>query len=320
MCNIWEKPPVENELSLEELERFFFSSNAFSWLGITGGEPFLKENLKDTIDIVLKHCSRLSHIHFATNGTCLPRIKEIVAHIKNKKPSLAIAFTVSLDGPPDLHNKIRGRDDVWEKAIETFIYLKSLPGPVTPRIGFTISHQNMNSFPQTWQAIKDNFPALSFDDLTINIFQKSGFYYDNLDTPLLDNTQLIKTIKNILNMDKEKLSINSYIRRTYLKLYTKYLKTQKCPLPCKALSSTCFLDPYGDIYPCAIFNKKLCNIKTNHEELSKLWDSPHAKQLSYECSNNICPSCWSPCDAYSAIAGSLYKSFTEAHKYAQVAH
>jgi radical SAM protein with 4Fe4S-binding SPASM domain len=120
--------------------------------------------------------------------------------------------------------------------------------------------------------------------------------------------ELEKEIRSILEMDKEGLSLNNFLRRRYLALYLKYLKSGKCPLRCQALSSTCFLDPSGDLFPCAVYDKKLLNISRLNRSFQDLWNSEEAKILSRECSGNLCPSCWSPCDAYSAIAGSLGKA------------
>lgn len=42
--------------------------------------------------------------------------------------------------------------------------------------------------------------------------------------------------------------------------------------------------------------------------LEKAWQLDEAKKIRKECERNECPTCWSPCDAYSAIGGSLIPS------------
>jgi MoaA/NifB/PqqE/SkfB family radical SAM enzyme len=307
MCNIWAKKAQGSELNVSDWDNFFRQADYFSWVGITGGEPFLRPDVGELTDIILQYSRKLKVIHFATNGTLTGKIEALVQRLRQKDKKTKLVFTISIDGPPQLHDQIRGQEGVWEKAIASFCLLKKIEN-VKPQFGFTISHNNLNSFSNTFWALKQVYPALRFDDLTVNIFQKSSFYYENQQSPGLPGQQLAEQIRKILAMDKDVFSLNNFLRRRYLKLYLKYLKTKKCPLKCQALSSTCFLDPIGNLFPCAVYNKKLLNIKTLNRHLSKEWCSPAARTLSYECSHQLCPSCWSPCDAYSAIGGSLIQS------------
>lgn len=307
MCNIWKKIPAKGELNISEISNFFERANRFSWVGITGGEPFLRPDLEEIIDAIIAYCKKLCVVHFATNGQLTDRIVDLTRHIHKRDRKIDIAYTVSIDGPQALHNEIRGAPDAWRKAIDTFKRLKDMGG-VNARFGFTISPSNLHSFEETYMSLKEVYPKLKFDDITVNIFQKSSFYYENQNLQSIDNDKLINEINKILKMDKDNGSINNFLRRVYLKLYLKYINTNKCPLKCQALSSTCFLDPYGNLFPCSVYNKRLFDIKDASRDFVNTWNTDYAKRLSYECSNYMCPSCWSPCDAYSAIIGSLKKA------------
>lgn len=307
MCNIWKRPPSGDELNTREIDNFFKNARKFYWVGITGGEPFLRSDLPEIIDIITTYCGRLNALHFATNGQLCDKIINTVRYIRKKNNKLKIIFTVSVDGPPALHNEIRGKADAWENAINTFLQLKRIEG-VKAQIGFTISSHNLGRFEDTLISLREFDPHLRFDDINVNIFQKSDFYYENQDMQDFDCSKFEIETKRILNLDNEAFSINNFLRRRYLKLYPRYVQTKKYPLKCQALSSTCFLDPYGNLFPCLAYNKKLLNVKDMQEGLGSLWNKDYAKKLSYECANNMCPSCWSPCDAYSAIGGSLIGS------------
>ena len=307
MCNIWKKPDIQDELTIKEVENFFKRANRFSWIGFTGGEVFLRPDLQELMDVLLFYSKRLDAVHFATNGQLTDEAVALTQHMRKRKKGLKVLYTVSIDGPPLLHDEIRGRRGAWDKAVHTFRSLKETEG-VKAQIGFTLSEYNMGKFPDTFMALKSRYPQLKFDDMTVNIFQRSSIYYNNQDMRILDRDKTAKAIRDILEMDKERLSVNNFLRRKYLKLHLEYLNTDKCPLKCQALSSSCFLDPYGNLFPCTIYNKKLLNIRDLRQDFIDVWNSDHAKRLSYECSNNICPSCWSPCDAYSTIGGSLIKA------------
>ncbi|MFH1768792.1 MAG: radical SAM protein [Candidatus Omnitrophota bacterium] len=316
ICNIWQKPASADELTSCELDRFFSQAHDFSWISLTGGEPFLRTDLPQIVSRILKYCTRLNTLHFATNGTLLPEIKKVLKAARKQNSSLTFAFTVSLDGPSGMHDALRGVPGTWEKAMETFIYLKNIGPQVRARFNFTLNGWNMDKFPAMWDAAKTRYPALSFEDLSVNVFQKSDFFYDNPQAPDIAPNEILQAISSILLLDKGRFSANNFLRKTYLKLNKNYLDTNKSPLACKALSSSCFLDPCGNLYPCVMFNKKFGNIKNSSLSLARLWQSEAAKQLRTKCVNNHCPSCWSPCDAYSAIAGSLWQAYCKARNYA----
>jgi len=307
MCNIWKKIP-EKELTLDEITAFFNNSNRFSWVGLTGGEPFLRDDITAIVKIVMDSCRELSAVHFATNGTLTDKITSTTEDILRHKPrKTKLLFTLSIDGPKILHDEIRGQQGTWERCIRTFKALKNMHIPsLCVRIGFTLSHRNTEAFSETFQSLKEVYPSLRFDDLSVNVFQKSPFYYSNHQMPDIDYTQILKSIEKILAMDIDSFTLNNFLRRKYLRLYKWFIRHKKCPLRCQALSSTCLIDPQGDIYPCGAYNAKVANICETGYDLKKIWSLSHVKKLSRECSKSVCPSCWSPCDAYSAIAGSLF--------------
>jgi radical SAM protein with 4Fe4S-binding SPASM domain len=307
MCNIW-KHGSTPELDLGQIDKFFSRSNGFSWVGLTGGEPFLREDIADIVGIIRENCRGLMAVHFATNGTLTDKILSTVDTILMQKNSkLKLLFTLSIDGPPVLNDEIRGLTGAWQRCIATFKRLKKI-NSVQPRIGITISKSNLHKFEETYESLKNAYPLLTFDDLNINIFQKSPFYYKNNDMPELESETLAKTINQILSLDKDRFTINNFLRRKYLGLYKRFIKTKKSPLKCQALSSTCLIEPQGDIYPCSIYPRRVGNIQDLNYDLARVWSSPEVKELSAQCSRGVCPACWSPCDAYSAIASSLLRT------------
>jgi len=305
MCNIWKKPK-EKEITVEEVDSFFRKARRFFWVGITGGEPFMREDIYEVAETIIKHSDNLCALHFATNGILGEKIKNVIRRIRKKYKNLKLVFTVSIDGTPELHNSIRGVQDSWARTVDTFRYLKEIPN-VKTQLGFTISRSNTGKFKETFESIREKYPPLRFDDINVNIFQKSTFYYDNNEMDDVGRKEVFNEIEDILFFDTDRFSINNFLRRQYLKLYPRYCENRRSPVKCQAMSSTVFIDPYGDIFPCAVFKRKLANIREMKENFESLWNSDEARKISRECMENLCPLCWSPCDAYSAISGSLFK-------------
>ena len=138
-------------------------------------------------------------------------------------------------------------------------------------------------------------------------FSDQGSYFDNCNMQELPVDVMNKEIFRIIAMDRDRLTLNNFLRRKYLVLYRKFIKTRQVPLQCQAMASTCLLDPFGNIFPCLAYERKVINIKDTPLSLKAIWQQQQTKKIHRECATGQCPGCWYPCDAYSAIGGSLLK-------------
>ncbi len=310
MCNIWRKPATAKELEIAEIDAFLSRTRGLSWFGITGGEPFLRPDLPQIVESVNRHCGgSLLAIHFATNGQLVERIAGLLDHLARMKRHWRPVFTVSFDGPREMHDEIRGRAGAWDRAVETLRLLKGTEG-VKAQVGFTLSRHNLRMFPGTCAALQDAVPGFQRDDITVSIFHRSDFYYDNTGMPDMDGKILKTAVEEIQRELGAAASPAVFLRNQYLRLSKSYATTRRSPVTCRALSSLCFLDPAGDLYPCAIFNKRLINVRKMTGTFGELWQSPEARRLAAECARGGCPSCWNPCDAYSSMLASPFKVLT----------
>ncbi|MBF0122390.1 MAG: radical SAM protein [Candidatus Omnitrophica bacterium] len=308
MCSIWKKPKVQ-ELTIDEIDAFFKKSNNFSWVGLTGGEIFLREDLLDIVGIVLRRCKNLCVLHFPTNGYLKDRIVSKVDEMLKLKPPRLFA-TISVDGSPQVHDKLRGVPGSWRNAVETFVALQDMPG-VSPYISMTISHGNQGTIDETIGAIKDVYPDFDPDKMmNFNIFQKSAHYYGNTDLGRLDERLLLEDVRKALTLVGGGAAFKNYLQKNYLKLYESFLHSGKSPLPCQALSASCFINPYGDVFPCSVFDKTIGNIKEPFFDLGEAWNGKDAVALQKACKDGRCPGCWSPCDAYQTINGNLLRRYS----------
>ena len=306
MCNIWKKAPA-NELTLDEIGRFFSRSNGFSWVDISGGEIFLRDDLVDVFGVVLSNCRNLYLLHFATNGLLTSNIIASVEKIiKLRPPKLLV--TVSLDAHRDLHDKIRGVSGGYDKAVKTFKELRRFNGPsFKVFLGMTLIEDNYREVENSFAAFKKDIPGLKDDDLHINIVQQSGHYYDNIGIASPDPDMLYGVIRSIRAGRRcAPLSAVGYLEKRYLELAETFLKTKRCPQECQALSASCFMDPGGNVYPCNTYDEIIGNIRDFGYDLKKLLASGKAVKLRREISEGICPQCWTPCEAYQTIIANFF--------------
>jgi len=305
-CNIWQKRPV-HELSLKEIQQFFRKSPDFSWIDLTGGEVFLRKDFVDIVEVVLSSCTKLVLLHFPTNGYLIDKIVTAVQKIMTWRPEKLI-ITVSMDGDETVNDEVRGIKGGWRRQIETFKQLHTIPG-VKVVLGMTLSAYNADQVEVAFQAAKRECDWLEYEDFHINIAHVSGHYYGNDDQDPYQGCRetLVEEVKKYMRHRGIPLHPVAFLEREYLKRVERYLQTGKTPVRCHSLKSSCFLDPFGNVYPCGMYSRVVGSLRESDYDLSRIWNSEKCRQLQKEIWAYQCPQCWTPCEAYQSILGSLLR-------------
>ena len=96
------------------------------------------------------------------------------------------------------------------------------------------------------------------------------------------------------------------LEREFQSLIPEYLRTGKSPLPCQALSSSLFLDSWGNIYPCTIWGEKIGNIKDINNKLENIWNNQNTLETRRKIVEGSCPGCWTPCESYQTLLANQF--------------
>jgi len=308
ICNIW-RSKSKNELSLKEIEKISKKISFIHWIRLTGGEPFLRKDYVDIVKILHENIPNIYLITTPTNGLLSDLIFEKVKNVLKFFDKKYI-ITVSLDGPKKIHNYMRGIKNSWEKSIETYKKLKSLEEKnknFKVFFGYTICAYNVGFFKQTLSEVKNKIPEISVNDFHINLFQTSSIYYKNVDQNIgknyIKNTQ--KELDDILKLRGKPKNYLESIETLYLEYGKKYLETSKIPIDCTIFNLSCFVDPFGNVFPCTVFERKIGNLRNNNYDLKKILLSENARNAKKEIIESKCPQCWTPCEAHQMIIGKL---------------
>lgn len=100
---------------------------------ITGGEPFIRTDLKDIVRELYKKSDR---IVISTNGFFTDRIVELCKEFPN------IGIRISIEGLEETNNKIRGLDDGFNRGYTT---LQKLVEMGMKDVGFGMTVQDANA-------------------------------------------------------------------------------------------------------------------------------------------------------------------------------
>ncbi len=90
-------------------------------VGINGGEPFLRNDIDECVQIIADSLPNLKYFHFISNGYYTDKILEKLKKIKkicvNKNIKLNISFSV--DGIGDMQSFMRGNQSAWSNVVQT---------------------------------------------------------------------------------------------------------------------------------------------------------------------------------------------------------
>ena len=304
-CNIWQRRP-KDELTLEEIEAFFKRSNKFNWIDFTGGEVWLRNDFVSIVKSAISECKNLVMLHFPTNGYLTDRIVSGVEEIiKAGAPKFVV--TISMDGDEEVNDYVRGKKGGWRRQIETYKQLHAMRG-VEVVLGMTLSSLNATEYERAFEAVKAECPWLTPKDFHFNVAHESGHYYDNTSEDVLikDKQQVIAEIRKYRKARGFPFNPIDLIERRYLTHAETYLTTGETPMRCHALNSSCFVDSWGDVYPCGMYDAKIASLRDHEFDLERIWTLAKTKQLQKEIWEYECPQCWTPCEANQSLLGNLF--------------
>ena len=305
MCNIWQKKSVD-EMTPSEVALFFERWPQFRWVHLTGGELFMRRDLDDLVAAIQRSCKSLFLLNFPTTGWFGDKTVKLVENTLQRGVG-RLMVTISMDGPKEIHEQMRGLPGSWDRAIETFRRLRGIRrSNFQPVIGMTVFSKNAEYVEATLAAIRQVIPDFKSSELHLNIGHESGHYFDNLGRMVsVDNTKVMHAVADHRERNGGGLHPVKFLEDRYQALVPEYYQTGKSPLPCSALKTSCFIDAYWNLFACSIWEQKVGNLRETAFDLGGLWASDRRVSLRKDVADENCPHCWTPCEAYPTILGNL---------------
>jgi MoaA/NifB/PqqE/SkfB family radical SAM enzyme len=315
-CSIWqlyrEHPErLKNELSLDEIEKIFKSMGHTYVFNISGGEPFLRSDIVEIIELACKYLTP-GIVHIPTNAISprltVKRVRRIIDFLKANAPHVRLTIKPSLDHIGDKHDDIRGVKGNFEKVMWLFDRLKAFQADyphLHVELGTVISRWNVNNIEEISQFVMD----LGTDSYRNEIAEQRSEMF-NLDDAITPNPEeyrraidfFVAQIRN--DMKKRVLfqRITNAFRLVYYRLAIRIMEQNRQVIPCYAGISNAHMTPYGDIWACCTlgYDKPMGNLRDFDFDFKKLWGSQEAKKIRRYISSGSC-ACPLANQAYSNI-------------------
>jgi MoaA/NifB/PqqE/SkfB family radical SAM enzyme len=292
-------------MALDEIEDLLSENRDFlrdvTSIQVTGGEPYLREDLPELIQAIRGHLPRTT-IWIPTNGLTPRRIEATTREMLHDADGIRLGVSVSIDGIPGTHDTIRGIEGSFDRAIETLKRLSTLKeahAGLSVSVGMTVTNENHEELPKVWSLAGTHGADFSFRPVNF-----SDLYYRNRGTPPTPSDCAERLLPTLQSMGKALIE-NKGLRHaiTNLRYMQDALDHIRDPnrrrLPCRATTASFFLDPYGNVYPCLFIGDALGNVKD--EPLSKILRSKAAGVARTRISRGDCPGCWVECEVYREI-------------------
>jgi radical SAM protein with 4Fe4S-binding SPASM domain len=175
----------------------------------------------------------------------------------------------------------------------------------------TLSCFNAGKFEETFEALRAACPDLSIDDFHLNLAQVSDHYYGNGGDQLVGAPRDLAARELVVYRSRRTATRtpSRWLETTFLNELDTYLQSGRTPMRCHSLRSSCFIDPWGTVFPCITYSKPIGSLRDHDMRLTPIWEGEKTRRLQGEIWNGECPQCWTACEAYQSILGNLFRPF-----------
>ena len=113
------------ELSMDEIRAIAQSIGRLPYVTLTGGEPFLRDDLADIVHVFWREC-RTAWVTVTTNGSRPSRILAGCVDVLQRCPGLHLTIQCSVDAVGQAHDASRNMDGCFAKVSDTLVRLGRL--------------------------------------------------------------------------------------------------------------------------------------------------------------------------------------------------
>ncbi len=275
MCGIWKHPtdPVE-EIGADALR----SLPRLKFINITGGEPFIREDLPEIVEECFRHAPR---IVISTSGWFSDRVISLASKFPN------IGIRISIEGLREKNDELRGREGGFEKGYGTLIRLKEMG---VKDIGFGCTVSDMNS--SDMLDLYDLGKSLGLEFATAAFH--NSYYFHKSDNRIEDRSRVRSDFEELIRRQLREHNPKSWFRAYFNMGLINYIEGNRRMLPCEAGSANFFIDPWGEVYPCNGMEEKFWKMSMGNirqSSFSEIWTGEKAVEVRRKVAS--CPkNCW----------------------------
>ena len=272
MCEVWKHPTKPSEeIGLDVIEKLpdtFFTN-------ITGGEPFVREDLADIIKVLRNKTKR---IVISTNGYFTDRIVSLC----KQYPDLGIR--ISIEGLAKTNDVIRQIPHGFDKGLRTLLELRKM-GIKGIGFGMTLQDLNCHDIIPLYLLAK----SLGYEFATATLH--NSHYFHKWDNTINNKEEVIAEFEGLIQILLKSRRMKEWFRAYFNYGLINYIKNNQRFLPCEMGQNGFFLDPWGDVLACNGMDEKQPMGNLKEQTWDGIWNSKKAEEVR-QTVKNCRKNCW----------------------------
>ncbi|MBT5551906.1 MAG: radical SAM protein [Nitrospina sp.] len=296
-----EEHPRNWEMGLPEYEKLFKSSmGQIGQLVVSGGEPILKENFVEIIQVAEK-LGHVKSILLCTNGVLPDNLNKKMEDLL-QTTSIVFRIQTSIDGSEEVHDKNRGGKGSYRKVFESLDLMNNLRKKYPGRIGAlhvntTLSKVNIEGLAKVIMDVK-KFGFIQ----TFGFVRSPREHIFNLKDPSLISDYTPVSFDDFLKVEDMEIALDIINRNLWannpesliyavnrVTLYSikEMVKTGSPATSCRSGRSELIIMPNGEVAKCEML-KGFAKLQDFNWDLSKLLSSAICREFFEATSQCFC--------------------------------
>ncbi len=272
------------ELTVEEIRQIARKYGKVSKLSFSGGEPFMREDLPEIVKTFIEHCQP-DIIDIPTNGGLVERIEQSVPRILDVMDGQVLDIQLSIDGPEEIHDQVRGVPGLFRRSMETYALLSRLRQK-HPNLRLKM---NLVYFSENMDAIRELAAIFEsgYDFDRFQITYPHGVSVEDAVTSRIDFEKFHMLSKEIQKRFRirSKLDLHSLIFRAVKMarddiLRRHHILVKDMGAVCRAGERILVLDEIGNVYPCEPLWDSVGNLREAGYDVREILRGPRMRAFA----------------------------------------
>ncbi|MDP8224075.1 MAG: radical SAM protein [Candidatus Lernaella stagnicola] len=276
MCDIWRKDHIDEV----EPSLYYHLPTSLREINLTGGEPFLRNDLDTIVAVMLERAPR-ARIIISSNGLLVDRITRLAPRLRELSPHLGVR--ISIDGDRETHDRVRGVEGAYDKAWASLAALRK-GGVRDLGIGFTMVNGNEDQMLPLYDRAAGE--GLQF---TSTVVHSSPIFFGEQNDVAPDRDKAAAAYEQLRRRQLASLRPKDWFRAAFTAGLRDMIEGRPRPIMCEGGTAFFFLDPYGMVYPCHVKDWPMGHLEEGYDRLLARNDDVLERVRS--CREN----CWMTC-------------------------
>jgi Fe-coproporphyrin III synthase len=282
-CFFWKEVDAPGgTMTPDEWRRVARQVGSPAMIALTGGEPFLREDL-DEIAVAFAEETRPLGLQITSNGFLPSRVEAMTRKILTGAPDLHLGVSISIDGPAPVHDRIRALQGSWERAAETLDRLARLRVS-EPRLklatGTVFCSENQDvvedcllEIQRRWQPNSMALILARGEPRDPSLLKVDIARYKRA-MEIVHGYSVVGSNAPLAALGK---AIGRAVSREKVSVITRVAERNEFVVPCVAGSFAGVIHSDGTVAPCELLTDRFGNLRDVDYDFRRLWQSERAQ-------------------------------------------